>query len=485
MGVLTKAVKIPAHFQDDNNSIAYSEFTTLYFGLKRSLREIKNKISTDVYLQMRADDAAEAQAKADKKKKTDDAKIAEEKFKRTSKNTMSSDMYHKYKDSVPLYSTSNLTQMVMTEVKHLTKHYSEVCQGVRTIDTFKTDQPLTLHPHCLKFEYTNRTYIAVVTLFSGLFKQEHPNAKNGNVNFHMDVKSPSLKNIVKRCISGEYKICASSLGYDSAKKEFVIALTYSFYHEANAPIDSTKVLGLDLGLNKAYYAATNEPVEHYEKFFDAGTDIKRFRLKTEAQRKELARQRAHCGEGSIGHGYTTRMKPVLSIGDRIAVFRDGKNNDMARNIVDRAVKMNCGVIQMEDLTGISKENKFLKHWTYYDLQTKIERKAELAGITVHKIYPAYTSKRCSCCGYIHPENRKTGSEKFTCLRCGTSMDADQNAARNISDVNIEETIQYYIETHRADFTEHELKQYFDNLAKYKKQAGKKAKQKAKAVDTTA
>ena len=35
--------------------------------------------------------------------------------------------------------------------------------------------------------------------------------------------------------------------------------------------------------------------------------------------------------------------------------------------------MNCGVIQMENLTGITENaNRFLKNWTYYDLQTKIK-----------------------------------------------------------------------------------------------------------------
>ena len=40
-----------------------------------------------------------------------------------------------------------------------------------------------------------------------------------------------------------------------------------------------------------------------------------------------------------------------------------------------------GTIQMEELTGITSEaNRFLKNWSYFDLQTKIEYKAQEAGI---------------------------------------------------------------------------------------------------------
>jgi len=41
----------------------------------------------------------------------------------------------------------------------------------------------------------------------------------------------------------------------------------------------------------------------------------------------------------------------------------------------------------------------------------------------------YTSQRCSVCGSTHKDNRH--NEKFLCLACGNTMDADHNAAVNI------------------------------------------------------
>ena len=94
---------------------------------------------------------------------------------------------------------------------------------------------------------------------------------------------------------------------------------------------------------------------------------------------------------------------------------------------------------MENLTGIAESDVFLKRWSYYDLQTKIEQKAAEAGIAVKKINPQYTSQRCSKCGFIDKENRKKQKD-FKCLSCGYAANADYNAAKNIAISNIEDII---------------------------------------------
>lgn len=112
-----------------------------------------------------------------------------------------------------------------------------------------------------------------------------------------------------------------------------------------------------------------------------------------------------------------------------------------------AAKNNCGTIQVEDLEGINTDNKFLKNWTYYDFQQKIEYKAKEKGIKLLKIKPNYTSQRCSKCGYIHKDNRPDQST-FICQKCGFETLADYNAARNIATKDIEKIIQNELEKHK-------------------------------------
>ena len=44
--------------------------------------------------------------------------------------------------------------------------------------------------------------------------------------------------------------------------------------------------------------------------------------------------------------------------------------------------------------------------------------------------PAYTSQRCSACGYTARNNRRS-RDAFACRHCGFALGADVNAARNI------------------------------------------------------
>ena len=142
------------------------------------------------------------------------------------------------------------------------------------------------------------------------------------------------------------------------------------------------------------------------------------------------------------------MKPVNKVRDKVANFADTINHKYSRYIVDFAVKNGCGTIQMEDLTGATANTneKFLKDWSYYDLQNKIMYKAKEQGIEVIKVNPRYTSKRCNKCGNIHEDNRdcKNNQAKFKCVVCGHEDNADINAAKNIAIPNIDRIIDTYI-----------------------------------------
>jgi transposase len=57
-------------------------------------------------------------------------------------------------------------------------------------------------------------------------------------------------------------------------------------------------------------------------------------------------------------------------------------------------------------------------------------KARECGISVVSVNPEDTSRQCADCGHVAESNRPTRSE-FECERCGTSANADYNAAKNI------------------------------------------------------
>ncbi len=45
--------------------------------------------------------------------------------------------------------------------------------------------------------------------------------------------------------------------------------------------------------------------------------------------------------------------------------------------------------------------------------------------------PAYTSQRCSKCGFTHENNRRS-KHQFVCQKCEYELNADYNASKNIA-----------------------------------------------------
>jgi putative transposase len=61
----------------------------------------------------------------------------------------------------------------------------------------------------------------------------------------------------------------------------------------------------------------------------------------------------------------------------------------------------------------------------------VRRLQDKAPGRVEKVSPAYTSQRCSACGHIAAESRKSQA-LFACVACSFACNADVNAARNIA-----------------------------------------------------
>jgi IS605 OrfB family transposase len=113
-----------------------------------------------------------------------------------------------------------------------------------------------------------------------------------------------------------------------------------------------------------------------------------------------------------------------------------RNHEIAKAIVEEAVRNGCSLIRMEDLRGIRERlrvpnrylNRMMSLWAFAQLQSFVRYKAAMRGIGFEIVNPAYTSQTCSSCGKRGVRNR----EIFVCTTCDMSIDADINAARNVA-----------------------------------------------------
>jgi len=70
-------------------------------------------------------------------------------------------------------------------------------------------------------------------------------------------------------------------------------------------------------------------------------------------------------------------------------------------------------------------------WAFRRLYEYVEYKAEMLDIGIEQVSPAYTSRRCSKCGFTHETNRRS-KHQFVCQKCDYELNADYNASKNIA-----------------------------------------------------
>lgn len=149
---------------------------------------------------------------------------------------------------------------------------------------------------------------------------------------------------------------------------------------------------------------------------------------------------------SNGNFHGTRMKEICDRVRRKKPDSKGKHRaQMARRqYINKAVKnlpwSGLKMIAVEDLTGLKlrtqqkdksskKSRKTMAPWTYRQALNRIEQLAQEHRVRLVYVDPKNTSRRCPACGWVAKENRV--AEKFRCVRCNHSADADTIGAVNI------------------------------------------------------
>lgn len=311
----------------------------------------------------------------------------------------------------------------------------EILRGDRLPPSYKKNVPIDLAKQSISIIHEDGEYYADLSMLSNPYKKEL-GLKSGKLLLMINARDKSQKVILDRIISGEYSVSASQIKMiRKGRTKWMLHLAYEF-EPVEEDLDEGMIMGVDMGIVYPLYMAFNSGLSRYKV---NGGEIEHFRRQVENRKNSMLEQGKYCGEGRRGHGVKTRIKPIEKMRKKVSNFRDTANHKYSRYVIDMALKHKCKTIQMEDLTGINKNNVFLKNWSYFDLQQKIKYKAEEVGINVIMIDPKYTSQRCNKCGHIDRDNRPN-QKTFKCTKCGLTTNADFNAAKNIATEGIETII---------------------------------------------
>ena len=219
-----------------------------------------------------------------------------------------------------------------------------------------------------------------------------------------------VKAIVHRTIEGKIKNCTLRRCNDKWYACFSIEC-------ADEKLPATgEAIGIDVGLCSFATFSDGEQVEN-PRFhrFDENALAKAQRRLSKFDKGTPARRRAR--------------KVVARIHERIRNRRDDFVHQQARKIVNR---FDTIAVEKLNVKGMQKNHCLAKSiadasWTMF--RDALAVKAANAGRRYVEVAPHYTSQDCSGCGL---RAKKRLSERWHfCQVCGTSLDRDENAARNI------------------------------------------------------
>jgi transposase, IS605 orfB family len=208
------------------------------------------------------------------------------------------------------------------------------------------------------------------------------------------------------------KLNAATLGVTRSGKAYI-----NLIYRIPQPTQTTagETLGVDRGLYKI--AVTSKGGEY------TSNQVRAVRRKYQHNRATLQQK-----------GTRSAKRRLKAMSGREKRFMSDVNHCFSKQLVHTP---GIGRIVLEDLTGIRKNRrnkttrKWLGQWAFHQLGFNIVYKAHQLGIEVVFVDPAYTSQRCSTCGYTAKHNRRKGT--FSCRSCGFTANADVNAAINIRD----------------------------------------------------
>jgi IS605 OrfB family transposase len=184
-----------------------------------------------------------------------------------------------------------------------------------------------------------------------------------------------------------------------------------------APIDPDGWLGVDLGIQNI--AVDSDGVNYSAKHL-LNVRHRHRRLRQKLQRK----------------GTKSAKRRLKQLAGKERRFANDVNHCISKHLVKKAKDTGTG-IALEALTHIRtrvtvprRRRDQLHSWAFADLRSKLEYKAQRAGIPVVLVDARYTSQQCSCCGHTSRSNRPNQAI-FNCQSCGFVSHADWNAAANI------------------------------------------------------
>ena len=133
------------------------------------------------------------------------------------------------------------------------------------------------------------------------------------------------------------------------------------------------------------------------------------------------------------YDYLHKVSSEISQNHAVIVLEDLQVSQMSKSARGTLEQPGRRVAQKSGL------NKSILDQGWGMFRTMLAYKQTELGGQVILIPPQYTSQTCAECGYVDKANRPT-QERFSCVHCNHTENADVNAARNIPAVGLTDSL---------------------------------------------
>ena len=212
----------------------------------------------------------------------------------------------------------------------------------------------------------------------------------------------------------------------------------SFLVETGEPQSTVSLergrIGVDRGVVVA--AVTDQGDMFNRKFITPGEARRYLRLQRQLARARKGSHRRRVTVAAIGQimqrvryrrvDFNAQTARTLAAGNALVVLEDLNTKGLSKSAKGTVETPGRNVRQKAGL------NRAITDKGWHGLELALRSVARTTGTTIVKVNPAYTSRRCSACGFVTEGNRDSQAA-FSCKapQCGYRDHADVNAARNI------------------------------------------------------
>ena len=199
--------------------------------------------------------------------------------------------------------------------------------------------------------------------------------------------------IVERVVSGEYKMCTSSLQVDGKKVFLLLCVDMP---KKEVKLDEKKAMYAYLGvMNPIICTCDVRAAKEYDsgyKWFEIGT-AEEFNHRRRQIQEAVRRCQVNNRYSSGGHGRADKCKAIDHWHEKEKHYVDTRLHTYSRMLVDLAVKHGCGRLvlmrQAEREDAAKEGNKqgdpfVLRNWSYYGLKEKVQYKCKMVGIKMEE-----------------------------------------------------------------------------------------------------